>query len=320
MKKIFKITKEFSNTLNDSSNNENILNEDSLKQAKYEGLLTLAGIETTCYVTEDGLRVLASRRLQDILKVSEESITQSSGGRWARFLKLNWVQILFDQDFDKTLLEPILLTTGGKNKIVSYKAELIPELCEVILRARRNNMLNTDRQNQIAAQCEILISSLAKVGITALIDEATGFQFDRKHDALRYLLEQYINDAIASWVKMFPDDFFSELDRLYGNETTTPRNRPKYYGKFINTFVYNPIEDGYVKEELNKKNITDTGTRKARFHQWLSVIGKNQLTLQIGRVLGVMEGCKSIAQFNSKIQRQKSLKIQPELFDLDDYA
>ncbi|MGL4562453.1 MAG: P63C domain-containing protein [Brevinema sp.] len=306
-KKRFKIIREFYPLLNDSNLN--------LRQAKYEGSLSLAGIETTCYVTDDGMRVLSSRRLQDILKVAEESNIQTSGGRWSRFLNFQWVQSLFDNDFNRALIEPIELTTGGKNRIVAYRAELIPELCEVILRARRENKLSTDRQLIIAQQCEILLSSLAKVGIAALIDEATGYQLNRKHDALRYLLERYINEAISSWVKMFPDSFFTELDRLYGNEATTSKNRPQYYGKFINTFIYDPIENGYVKSELNKLNIEDDGKRTARFHQWLSDIGRNQLTLQIGRVLGVMEHCNSIDQFRAKIQRQKALSIQPELFD-----
>lgn len=61
----------------------------------------------------------------------------------------------------------------------------------------------------IADQCKILSSALAKVGIVALVDEATGYQFDRKHDAVRVLLIQYICEGLAKWLKKtFPDDFF----------------------------------------------------------------------------------------------------------------
>lgn len=46
-----------------------------------------------------------------------------------------------------------------------------------------------------------------------------------------------------------------------------PRPRPRYYGRFINRYVYDLIEHGYVKAELNKLNITDEGKRRARFYQ-----------------------------------------------------
>lgn len=115
--------------------------------------------------------------------------------------------------------------------------------------------------------------------------------------------------------KNIPWWFFSELDRLYGNPTTKPNARPKYYGKFI--YIYDPIEEGFIKNKLNELNIKDDGTRKARFHQWLTEFGRGQWTLQIGRVMGIMELSKSIEDFKRKIKRQKSLSIQPELFDLE---
>lgn len=64
-------------------------------------------------------------------------------------------------------LEPIELTTTGKNRIVGYKAELIPGLCEVILKGRREGKLSTERQKIIADQCDF-----AKISIVALVGEA----------------------------------------------------------------------------------------------------------------------------------------------------
>lgn len=175
----FKITKEFNTALNDivNYNPSNKIQIDKPMIAKYEGVLTLGGVENTCYVTENGLRLLASRRLQDILKVTEDKDdnSQKSGGRWSRFLGFQWFQFLLDEDFDRSFLEPIELRKG-KSKIAGYKAELIPEICKVMLKARRDEKLTTERQLIIAEQCEILLVSFAKVGIVALVDEATGYQ------------------------------------------------------------------------------------------------------------------------------------------------
>jgi hypothetical protein len=154
------------------------------------------------------------------------------------------------------------------------------------------------------------------VGITSLVDEATGYQYDRKHDALRILLSKYIEEGLQKWIHTFPDSFFAELDRLYGNpKTSASKGRPQYYGHFINKYVYDPIENGYVKAELDKLNITDEGKRKARFHQWLTDEGRTILTRQIGRVEGIMEMCQDIEQFKQVARRQKSITVAPYLFD-----
>lgn len=158
-------------------------------------------------------------------------------------------------------------------------------------------------------------SAFAKVGIIALVDEATGFQQDRKHDALRLLLGRYIAEGLQKWIHTFPDSFFAELDRLYHNDPTTSRNRPQYYGHFINKYIYDPIEHGYVKAELDRLNITDDGKRRARFHQWLTDDGRTILTRQIGKVEGVMEMCDDIAHFKKVARTKKTITVAPYLFD-----
>lgn len=211
------------------------------------------------------------------------------------------------------VLEPIIYEQGG-NRISGYKAEIIPEVCNLYLRARREQIL-APQQEGIAQQAEILLLAIAKVGIIALVDESTGFQKDRSNTALQILLQQYVEDGIKAWIKTFPDEFFKQLDKLYSKNKTTSRNRPKYYGRFINTYIYDPIEKGYIKKELDKRNIDEDGKRKARFHQWLTKFGKDQLLIQLGRVMGVMEGCNRIESFRRKMEHMKDLSIAPELFD-----
>jgi hypothetical protein len=172
-----------------------------------------------------------------------------------------------------------------------------------------------EKQKPLAEKAEILQTAFAKVGMIALIDEATGFQFNRKYDALRMLLAQYVSEGMQKWLKRFPDKFFEELDRLYQREKTTSRSRPPFYGKFINEYIYKPIEDGFVKAELDKKNIKEDGKRRGRFHQWLSDFGSNQLSIQVGRTMGVMEISTNLRKFKENIGRQKGLSIQPDLFD-----
>lgn len=211
------------------------------------------------------------------------------------------------------LITPIEYLSGKSIKI-GYNARILPAICDMYLRARRDKKL-APKQLPLAVKAEILQSAFAQVGMIALIDEATGFQKDRRYNALRLLLSKYIAEALQKWLPTFPDSFFAELDRLYDNEPTTPRSRPQYYGGFINKYVYDPIENGYVKARLNELNIDEDGKRRARFHQWLKDEGRAVLLHQIGRVQMLMEMVPSIDQFKTAAVKQKKVSIAPYLFD-----
>ncbi len=45
----------------------------------------------------------------------------------------------------------------------------------------------------------MFLSACAKVGLDALIDEATGYQFERADDALRVKLRAFIADELRAW-------------------------------------------------------------------------------------------------------------------------
>jgi hypothetical protein len=291
------------------------VNTRTLPKALYQGVLPIGNIELDCAVLDNGMRVLTATSIFTAFGRARKGMNsrlEIDGTKLPPFLASKNLEQHINQDvIDKTIQLKYL--DGNKEK-TGYVATLLPKMCEVYLSARRSGDL-TSSQEKLAWQSEILLSALAQVGIDALVDEATGFQYDRQHDALRILLSKYIAEGLQKWIRTFPDSFFAELDKLYGNETTISRKRPQYYGKFINKYVYEPIENGYVKKELNKLNISDEGKRKARFHQWLSENGRNILLLQIGRVQGWMEDCQSIDSFKRRAEKKKQVSIAPYLFD-----
>lgn len=159
----------------------------------------------------------------------------------------------------------------------------------------------------------MLIRSFAKVGLVSLIDEATGYQRYKNNDALRILVNQYIEKELQKWTRMFPEHFFYQLDMLYKHKTSD-RKRPQYYGKFISKYVYDPIENGYVKKELDTVTIKDDGTRKAKFHQWLTDHGKQILTLQLGKIIATMQVSDNIVHCKRLLARQQDGYI-PDIID-----
>ncbi|MEG1159648.1 MAG: P63C domain-containing protein [Acidaminococcaceae bacterium] len=290
-----------------------------LKKALYVGKLPIGNIELDCAVLDDNSRILTATSIFTAFGRTRKGMNdrlEIAGTKLPPFIAAKNLEPYITSEFmSRTML--IKYMDGSQEK-TGYLATILPSICNVYLSARRNHALVISQQ-KIAIQAEILLSALASVGIEALIDEATGFQYDRKTDALRILLAHYLSEGMQRWILTFPNSFFIELDRLYSNEKTTSRARPRYYGRFINKYIYDPIENGFVKTALDKKNITlDTKKRKARFHQWLSEDGRTVLIHQIGRVQGLMEVCKNMEHFRSLAQEQKANSLMPSLFnDLD---
>lgn len=284
--------------------------------AVYKGTLPIYNtVELDCAVLDNGARILTAASIFaafDRPRKGMNNRLEIDGTKLPPFLAAKNLEPFITQDvIDWT--QPVKYQDGNTIK-TGYDATLLPKMCSVYLAARRKGIL-TKSQEKLADQAEILLEAFAQVGIAALIDEATGFQYDRKHDALRLLLSKYIAEGLQKWVHTFKDPFFAELDRLYNNEPTRPNTRPQYYGKFINKYIYEPIENGYVKKELDTLNITEDGKRRARFHQWLSEHGRDVLIYQIGRIQGLMETCNDIEHFKRKNEHQKKISIAPFLFE-----
>jgi P63C domain len=283
------------------------------RKATHEGVLPLANVDLNVAVLDDGTRVISQAGVFKAFGRTKRGRAKDDVRVLNRpaFVDAKNLQNYINQGLE-AVLNTIAYTAKNGSIVEGYNAEILPKICELYLDVRAGGDLDK-RQEPLARASEVL---LAKVGITSLVDEATGYQYDRKHDALRILLSKYIEEGLQKWIHTFPDSFFAELDRLYGNpKTSASKGRPQYYGHFINKYVYDPIEHGYVKAELDKLNITDEGRRRARFHQWLTDEGRTILTRQIGRVEGIMEMCKDIDHFKQVARRQKSITVAPYLFD-----
>jgi hypothetical protein len=154
--------------------------------------------------------------------------------------------------------------------MIGYKAEFLPQVCEVFLDAREARRLKST-QYDIANACKVLYRAFATVGIIALVDEATGYQYDRARQALAEILENVISKELLKWVKTFPDEFYYHIFRLKGWKPSDVTNRRSpYFGKITNDLVYQRLTPN-VLEHLKK--ITpkdDKGRLKHKYFQRLT--------------------------------------------------
>jgi hypothetical protein len=185
-----------------------------------------------------------------------------------------------------------------------FKAEILPEICNVYLEARRKGNL-TKSQLPLAIAAEILTQGLSKVGIIALIDEATGYQEVRDKLALSAILDKYIRDDYRKWTQQFPQEFYKEMFRLR-NWTYDEKSikRPSVLGTYTNNIVYKRLAPGVLKE-LREKNPTDEkGHRKQRHHQWLTDnIGIPKLREHIYGAIALMKASPNWGTFLRLLNR-----------------
>lgn len=257
------------------------------KNVKYRGVLNLGEMPIPCYVLEDGTRVLSGRGMQEALKMVDEAEEgrQTAGTRLSRYLSQKSLNPFIYKDKEEDHFKPIICN-DRETKINGYEATVLVDICDAFLEARQAINLSP-RQGIIAAQCEILVRAFAKVGIVALVDEATGYQQDknRAKDELQKFLSQFISDEASRWVKTFNDSFFEMIYRMHGWNWTMTHKRPGVVGTWINDIVYERLAP-VILTELQKVNPkTDKGTRKDRHHQHLTEeIGRPKLKEHLAAV------------------------------------
>ena len=145
----------------------------------------------------------------------------------------------------------------------------------------------------------MLMRGLARVGIIALIDEATGYSEVRDRRALQAILDTFLRKALAAWAKRFPDEFDRHIFRLRQWEWDGMSvKRPHAVARYTNDIVYARLAPG-ILEELQARNPTDErGRRKAKHHQWLTDdVGHPALAQHLYAVIGLMMASGSWQQF-----------------------
>lgn len=249
-------------------------------KAAYEGDLHIGDLTLPSAVLQDGRRVLISRAFLTALG-------RPWKGTYQRSDRPNFVDARnldpFITDEVREFLEPIEFRNLRGQKVQGYRAELLPLVCDVYLRAKDASAL-TDGQKQVARQAEILTRSLSKVGIVGLVDEATGYQSVRARDELQRILAAYISEELLPWAKRFPDSFYEQIHRVWGWPYAPGNNkRTAYIGRLTNWLIYEQLPPG-VLDELRRKNPrdTNTGRRKGTHHQHLTEeVGHPSLEKQI---------------------------------------
>lgn len=299
--------------------------EEKILKSKYgsdKTPLHLGNLEIPCYVLEDGTRVFSGRGIQKVLNKDRTSAAWLSP-----FVNKAPLTMRFS-DGENSVIErinnPIKFKrpgAGGSQSVTyGYEVTILIDICSGIIEANRDGEFDDEI---IVRNADIIIRSVAKVGIVALVDEATGYQYEREKDELQKILKAYISEELLPWQKRFPDIFYKELFRLNGWDYTVNgiKKRPGIIGKWTNTFVYEELPNGVLEELKKKTPKSEAGNRTNRYHQLLTIdVGEPNLEKQINKVITLFQVSDNMKQFCDNFKKMKMRQIgQMELpFEFDE--
>lgn len=281
-----------------------------------DGVLLIGDLQLGCYVLKDRRRLFHKRGMAEALGM------KSKGGNvFLRAMNSKGLGSVIPPKLWETLNNPIIFRTLAGDQAHGYEGMVLIEICDALCEARRTKSLSPHQAN-LARQAEIILRSAAKVGITALIDEATGYIKDKARDEYREMFREFIRDQWREYEREFPDQLFDVIYNLYKLPRKHKNKHPQFFGHFIKKYVYAPLanSNGAILEMLNEKNpvVYTGGGRRYKLFQFLTEeLGLPALRAHLWQIIGIGNASSTKEAFERGFKRAfPQAGEQMLLFDL----
>lgn len=281
--------------------------ENNVPIATHWGELTIGHIQMPCYVLNTGERVFS-------LKGVVVGLIGTEGGQLPEYLKVKALQPHLPPDLvpaeNGEMSALFKFDTGGEG-FTKYAVGIRVERFNDLLVAYSNALIDhyksasdptkislTGRQLEIAMTAVTFLQASSAVGLIALVDEATGYQYERASDALQLKLQLFLEKEMRKWESTFPEQLWIEFGRLT-NWKGPVHHRPKYWGKLVMELIY-----GYLDKDVAKwlKENAPKPMKGQNYHQWLSSqYGLKKLTEHTWMIIGMASGCNSMQELRQKV-------------------
>lgn len=270
----------------------------------YDIFSPLGQVKIECYVLDDGRRVIHKRGMAKALGLKSEG-----GNAFMKTMSRRGIGSTLGQELRDKIDKPLIFKPLAGDPGHGYEAVVLIEVCDSIIQARNEGKL-APSQVLLAIQAEIIIRAAAKLGIIALVDEATGYIADKRREEYRQIFQQFIREDCRQWEKEFPNQFFDMFYRLYNLKRQNPKsvNHPSFFGHLIRKYIYRPLanSNGAILEQLESKNpvVYTGGGRKHKLHQFLSdSIGIPKLRQHLWQVIGIGNSVADKGSFERAFSR-----------------
>lgn len=280
--------------------------QERIPVAKWNGDLMLPGDQTlACFVLDDGRRVISRTAASNFLTKTQSSDLES-------YLRAESLRPFMPQNLPGQMIEFTLEGVVIHKTAKGIEAETFLEICKAYTQALVSDALKTATQKDVAVKAASFLSACSKIGLIALIDECTGYQYERAQDALQFKLRLFLEQDMRKWEPTFPNELWEEFGRLT-NWQGSITSRPKYWGKLVMELVY-----GYLDADVAKwlKENAPKPRHGQNYHQWLtSQFGLKRLMEHLWMLIGMARACDSMRDLRQRMADQYGRQeIQLSLF------
>lgn len=168
------------------------------------GVLNIGTMEVECYVLSDERRVISQRA---IIRALSGGHGNGNLGQYLGRLPAKYAALSVGTEIE-------IVPPRGGPVVKARTAEWFVDLLKAYDEASDEGLLKA-RQLHLAKQARVVLRSLAGVGLTALIDEATNYQAVRASHALRRLMDRLLLKEAAPWAMMWTPEVVGALCKVF---------------------------------------------------------------------------------------------------------
>lgn len=197
---------------------------------KHEGEVNLVGVKVPCYVLKNGIRILSIQGMREVLKKIGAGYSKQKSDWYEQYLsKESQILPVYEKEKEENL-----------DPVIGFEATKLEDLLNFYLGETKSNVKLSPKRKLIVKQHEMLLRSFAKTGIIALIDEATGYQYERERIELQKALEKNIAlvklSSLISKVPENKEEFIKHLkEQYYSDDDISKSDFDKVLKILLNT-------------------------------------------------------------------------------------
>lgn len=264
-----------------------------IPRATHCGTVDIGKASLAAYVLDNGQRVFNCKSLaENLFDTTSFDIHSYIGVQNLKPFLPQDLQLTAGNEKSQAFVRFDIGASGSCKESVGLPVERFIDLCKAYVDLSFTDQA-TEKQKSIAQKAMQFIMACSKIGIIALVDEATGYQYERETNALQLKLKLFLNEEMREWEKTFPDELWIEFGRLT-KWTGSVHQRPKWWGKLVNELIY-----GYLDKDVLQwlKTNAPKPIGGQQYHQWLSTqYGLKKLNDHLWMTIGISKTCDNMKE------------------------
>lgn len=268
-----------------------------LPLVRLAGTLSILGLSVSCYVLTTGARVIGRTSMTELLTGID------GGGSFEKYLDAGYIKrLISNEEITGRLVDFRMHDVEENGRILrGVPADLVIDVCRAFV-AALDQSLRPDgsplgaRRLHMASRAALVLAACAGPGLETLIDEATGYQYERLQEALAIRPRAYLAAELRHWEDIFPDELWIEFARLTGARRG---ERPRAWSRLLCEMVYEYL-DSDLADWLRANR---PGERRGQdYHQWLGgQPAARRLVERVWVLIGLARGCATMTELRDRV-------------------